>query len=119
MDLFPARFFFEHGLFVSFSFQESQFPLEFDIAVKTGLVEAAVRECGLYRAAGFAAVGAVAEPAGGGQFFNTGKTLADGRIGSCPQLKFAHAGSVDHRTAGRKDDQFPVGGCMAAAVEYL
>src|SRR5690606_26859796 len=77
-------------------------------------VQGAGLDRGAHRAAGFAVVAAVAEPALFGQRLDVGET-ALGQVLLAGGLEFAHAGGVDQAGTRRQRDQRAVGGGVAAA----
>ena len=82
------------------------------------LIEVAARHCGAHRAAGFAPVRAIAEPALLGQRLDVGERLAEALV-RIPEGHRAQTRRVDEHATARQHDQFPRSRRVAPALIAL
>src|SRR5687767_10555713 len=83
-----------------------------------GRERAAVEGC-LNRAAGFAAMRAIAEPTLAGEVRDIGECGVERTCIGFPELQLAHARRVNHQCAGGGDDQLAVGGRVPALAHRI
>jgi hypothetical protein len=110
----PLTLAFDQRTLVLLTLDMSAFRIQLAEALEPAPGELPGRDCREYRATGFVAVPAVAEPAVGSEVGDVRKGLR--QAAAVPQLQLAHARRVDQQPAAGKENQLAIRAGVAAAA---